>query len=155
MFKFFQGKLPRLMRPQRRARQRRAGRGLLRFSLVVLCVGLPTAAQSPSVPRGSPFPPQPAISDDASGLDQHMEAKRLAMLNASRQKSMISDAEKLLHLAKELNDDAAGVGASLSPSDRIRKAAEIEKLAKNVKEKMTYVAGSSPESNAAYSILVR
>jgi len=135
--------------------QRRIVRGLLRLAALILLVGLPTAAQSPGVSRSMPMPPHPAAPDDGRDFDPRIEAKRMAMLNVIRQKSMITDAEKLLRLARELNDDGAGGGTALSPSDRIHKAAEIEKLAKNVKDKMTYVAGGGPDPNAGFTIQIR
>lgn len=76
-----------------------------------------------------------------------MEARRIATLNLIRQKSMVSDADKLLQLARELNDDAVAGGTKMSATERMRKAAEIEKLAKNVKDKMTYAIGGPSEVN--------
>lgn len=73
------------------------------------------------------------------------------MLNVVRRKSMITDAEKLLRLAKELSDDATAGGTILAPAVRVHKAAEIEKLAKNVKEKMTYVVGDTPDATGPLS----
>jgi hypothetical protein len=67
-----------------------------------------------------------------------MEARRIKALNQLRHKAMVDDASKLLLLARELNDDPG----SLSPAERLRKAAEIEKLAKSVKDKMSYTVGN-------------
>ena len=63
-----------------------------------------------------------------------MEARRIKALNQMRHKAMVDDATKLLLLAKELNDDSG----NLSAGERVRKAGEIEKLAKSVKDKMSY-----------------
>ena len=67
-----------------------------------------------------------------------MQAKRIKALNQMRHKAMVDDAAKLLVLAKELNDETT----NLSSADRVRKATEIEKLAKSVKDKMTYAVGN-------------
>ena len=69
------------------------------------------------------------------------------MLNAERQKSLISDADKLLKLAKELNDEVAGSDSSSMSDEELRKVAEIGKLAKSVKEKMSYSMGGYPGLN--------
>lgn len=66
----------------------------------------------------------------------------MAALNQERQQQMVSDADKLLKLAKELNADADAGGTILSPAQRVQKAEEIEKLAKKVKDKMTFAIGA-------------
>jgi hypothetical protein len=64
---------------------------------------------------------------------------------------MVSDADKLLKLAQELNADADAGGTILSPAQRMQKAAEIEKLARNVKEKMTYAIGAPQELTGPFA----
>lgn len=73
-----------------------------------------------------------------------MDDKRLRLLNAQRQKSMVSDADKLLKLAKELNDEVASGDSATLTDAQLRKVAEIAKLAKSVKEKMRYSVGGFP-----------
>lgn len=151
MFKLSEAEAPRsIPYPEAPQSRTRISSRLLHIAALIPLLGLSIAAQSPGTPRTMSLPRQPGISDDNS-FDQRIEARRIAMLNVIRQKSMITDAEKLLQLAKELNDDASG-GHTLSPSDRIHKAGEIEKLAKNVKEKMTYVAGSGPTPSPNFTI---
>ncbi len=72
------------------------------------------------------------------------EEKRLRALNAERQRSLVSDTNKLLKLAHELNDEVnATKSDSLDPQE-LTQVAEIEKLAHNVKEKMsTSVKGTT------------
>ena len=80
---------------------------------------------------------------DAVDADETLEVRRLHQLNIARQKSMISDAEKLLALARTLN---AGVGAGgnvLSDAQRMKLAADIERLARSVREKMSYAVGTT------------
>jgi hypothetical protein len=70
--------------------------------------------------------------------------KALRALNAERQKSMVSDTDKLLRLVNELNDEIALTNpASLTPA-QLRKVAEIEKLAHNVKDKMSTSVRGTP-----------
>ena len=73
-----------------------------------------------------------------SPIAPEMQAKRIKALNQLRHKAMVDDAEKLLALAQELNDDSG----NLSPAERLRKTTEIEKLARSVKDKMSYTVGS-------------
>lgn len=82
------------------------------------------------------------------GLNDVSVGERQAkMLNIQRQKAIVSDTDKILQLARELNDDAASGYSNLSDPERMHKAEEIEKLAKNVREKMTYAIGAPPPAN--------
>ncbi len=119
---------------------------------------LPVAAQSPGMGPGYQGSPDGHVGrqhqqeDSDSGLDVRIEAKRIATLNVIRQKSMVSDAQRILRLAQELNDDANASTSALTPAERLRKAAEIERLAKGVKEKMTYAVGAPPEDRSPFSL---
>ena len=64
-------------------------------------------------------------------------AKRLHALNADRQKSMVSDADKLVKLARQLDAKIASNPTDDLTPEELHKVAEIEKLARNVKAKMT------------------
>jgi DNA-binding transcriptional regulator YdaS (Cro superfamily) len=62
--------------------------------------------------------------------------KRVRMINAERQKTMVSETNKLVKLAAELNAEIARSNSGeLSPA-QLRKVAEIEKLAHSVRDKM-------------------
>ena len=74
-----------------------------------------------------------------------MAAKQMRALNADRQKSLVADANKLLQLAKELNTEMASDNGDEPSAIQFRKAAEIEKLAHNVKQKMSYSVGNGPQ----------
>lgn len=105
------------------------------------------------------MPPPHRLPGDASpfpGQDPGVDEKRLRMLNAERQKSIISETNKLLKLAQELNRETAGGDAAPPAGDELRKLAEIEKLAHNVKEKMSYtIGGPSPINNGPYGVINR
>ncbi|HUB52658.1 MAG TPA: hypothetical protein VL986_10940 [Terracidiphilus sp.] len=101
--------------------------------------GLPdrTAAlsgQSSGTPRQGMDDP-----GDGSGgyLDSMMGHRRATMLNNERHKAMVSDSEKLLKLATELNNEIAHSNTGSLTPEQLRKIAEIEKLAHNVRDKMT------------------
>jgi len=72
-------------------------------------------------------------NDDA--FDVVLAEKRTRALNSERQKQMVADANKLLKLAKELNDEVATASTSSLTSDQLRKIGEIEKLARSVRER--------------------
>lgn len=85
---------------------------------------------------------------DNEDVDPVMMERRMRALNIERQKQMVSDTNKLLKLAKELNDEIGTSNVGTFTPDQLRKIAEIEKLARNVKDRMT--AGmSQPPSNMA------
>ena len=99
-------------------------------------------AQTQSNPQGVRLAPQvrnppgyPATDSDTP--ESPVDADRIRLLNTERQRSMVSDTNKLLRLVNELNAQIAGNNEdSLTPA-QLRKVAEIEKLARNVKEKMS------------------
>ncbi len=95
-----------------------------------------------------PYYPGPRATIDSSDAQESIEAeRRVNALNNERQKEMVSDTNKLLKLAKELNDEIAAKNAGALTLDQLHKIAEIEKLARGVKEKMAEGAGQ-PEPAA-------
>ena len=134
-------------------------RRLLMRSLfgLALVLGIPVAGQAPvqQFPStdnnrlGQRYP-------DASGPfgpgGPNADKKRIALLNAQRQKSLVSDTEKLLKLAQELNDQVTQSGSATLSDDELRKVAEIGKLAHNVKDKMSYSVGGYPDLNQPLTI---
>jgi hypothetical protein len=83
--------------------------------------------------------------DDTPDSNPVWEAKRVKALNAERQKSMISDTEKLVKLARELDAEIASNPTDELTPDELHKVATIEKLAHNVKTKMAQSFGGGPE----------
>jgi hypothetical protein len=124
----------------------------------VLCVGLvsglPAHAQNiGQIHSGFPQPAGPSlgggvndIPDDGS-IDHE---KLLRTLNAERQKSLVADTNKLVRLVKELNDDIARTKPQQLSDEQLRKLAEIEKLAHNVKEKMSTSVRGTPSFTAPF-----
>lgn len=107
-----------------------------RLLAIALLLGLPMAAQSPGSQNGPPMPRSPVLDPNLGFNDTSMVERQVKMLNVQRQKSIVSDTAKILQLARELNDDANAENPTLSPAERMRKADEIEKLARSVREKM-------------------
>ncbi len=126
---------------------RRAGQPLrtgLRLALL-LALACGPAGRSQSVPgaaQSTTRPPFYGPQDMSSPVDYDpiMAEKRLRALNIERQKQMVADANKLLKLAKELNDEVAASNSGTLTPEQLHKIAEIEKLARNVKERMTAAA---------------
>ncbi len=124
-------------------------------ALWVVCLGALGAIQGGAqTPTGGGFPGEPSQlpqgrhlgnpSDTLPDTPPFEDAKRLRALNAERQKSLVADTEKLLRLVHELNEEIAANSAdSLTPM-QLRQVAEIEKLAHNVKEKMSTSVVSAP-----------
>lgn len=121
---------------------------------LALVLGIPLAAQSPGnsspwdVSRsraGSVGHEGPPVLDNTSIPNTNpMEARRMRALNEQRHKSLVSDADRLLRLAMELHTEITEDSPEQSAAVRLRTAAEIEKLAKAVKNKMSYVIETQP-----------
>jgi hypothetical protein len=81
------------------------------------------------------------LIDDDDGAFARRQVKAL---NAERQKALVSDTEKLLKLAQELNTEIETDSSDSLNSNQIRKISNIEKLAHNVKQKMSESIVSGP-----------
>lgn len=91
--------------------------------------------------------PYPLAQRPAGPLDEQdpvFIARRNKALNIQRQRSMVSDADRLVQLARELNDEISKNGSAALTPVQLRKIADIEKLAHNVKEKMSYPVSAEP-----------
>jgi len=67
---------------------------------------------------------------------QQLEEQQAKARNTERQKELVAETEKLVALANELQADVAKSTKDTLSLDVIRKADEIDKLARNVREKM-------------------
>ena len=112
---------------------------LMAGAWVVNCrVDLPavSAAQNPMSPTLPPLPPPfgngPSIGDDNNPTHEQIEKAR----SAQRLKQLAQDTDKLLALATQLKEEVYKSNGSTLSVDAVKKAAEIEKLAKSVKNKM-------------------
>jgi hypothetical protein len=91
--------------------------------------------------------PQPPIDETLGGEnvgDPLLEERRLRQLNEAQHKSMVSDTDKLLRLATELTAEINSTNPASLNSDQLRKVAEIEKLARSVKDKMRISLKGTP-----------
>jgi hypothetical protein len=81
-----------------------------------------------------------AIERNPVWAEQHLRA-----MNVERHKSLVSDTDKLLKLARQLDAEIASNSTDEMTPEELRKVAEIEKLAHNVKAKMAQSFGGGPE----------
>ena len=65
-----------------------------------------------------------------------LEEKQARTRNSERQKKLVADTDKLLALATELKQEVDKTDKDKLSVDVVKKADEIEKLARSVKEKM-------------------
>jgi hypothetical protein len=79
--------------------------------------------------------------DNTDDYEAVLAERRLNALNIERQKEMVSDANKLLKLAKELRDEVASSKSDSFTPDQLHKIAEIEKLARSVRQRMAEGVG--------------
>ncbi len=93
-------------------------------------------------PSYSSHPDLNPLSEDDQ--DPMMAERRIRALNIQRQKQMVADADKLLKLARELNEEVAKANTGTLTEDELHKIADIEKLARNVRQRMTDETGQVP-----------
>ena len=92
-------------------------------------------AQIPANEQGKPRTTfgDSAPPDPAAARMQELQAKTR---NQDRQKKLEADTAKLFALASELKDEVAKTNKDTMSVDVIKKADEIERLARSVKERM-------------------
>ena len=91
--------------------------------------------------RVSGWQTQP-LTDPAADHDRRVtvndsaEVRQAQLLRVQRQKQLISDSAKLLKLATDLNQQIDNTSAETLPADSVKKAAEIEKLAHSLRQRL-------------------
>jgi hypothetical protein len=112
---------------------------ICKYALILLLFAIPGVAQDtsaaqqqpPSPRRESPMPP--ADEDEARARITHDMEKKAAK---ERVAALKSDTDKLLKLSIELKQYVDKSDENVLSLDVIKKADEIERLAKSVKDKM-------------------
>ena len=94
---------------------------------------LPTRQNPPASPGQSPNPNDDNDGDTMAHRAMVQQAKRR---NTERQQEIVSATDKLVTLTQQFKDDMKKGGKDQLSAANIKKAEEIEKLAKSVKEKM-------------------
>ena len=106
----------------------------LLFAITAALSGL-SLSQGPPVPT---FPPAPGEipQRNKDSMSEKIERDAAKQRNIQREKDIKRDSEKLLELATELKQYVDKTNENIISLDVIKKAEQIEKLAKSVKEKM-------------------
>jgi hypothetical protein len=117
---------------------------LMAFSLILPLGGAQSHIGGLPQPIGQSVGDSPLGGLNNGNPDDPDQARRIRMLNAERQKSLVADTVKLLKLANEVNAEMAKEDASAPTQAELRKIADIEKLAHNVKEKMKITVVGTP-----------
>ena len=81
-------------------------------------------------------PVSPNVGEPEGPLSSRLEQDQAKMRNTERQKKLVDDTARLVSLANELKTDVEKSNKDTMSLEVIRKADEIEKLARSVKEKM-------------------
>jgi hypothetical protein len=91
-------------------------------------------------PAPMPLPTDPQFSkqrnSELTEAEERMERQREKQMNQQRHASLKEDTDKLLELATELKKHVDESNENLLSLEVVKKAEEIEKLAKKVKDKM-------------------
>ena len=117
---------------------------LLGVGSVIAPAGVAKQAASDRLPQlqtpssvANPAKSSPLDRDDEPNpMRDRMEAQAAKARNSDRFKRLTADTDKLLKLSTELKEDVDKTTKNEMSLDVIRKAAEIEKLAHDVKERM-------------------
>ena len=91
---------------------------------------------TPSTPTAPSVVPTPGQDDGERGRPSLSMENMDKLRNLDRQKKIVDDTSKLLSLANELKTDVDKSSENTLSLEVIRKADEIEKLARSVKERM-------------------
>jgi hypothetical protein len=123
--------------PRRKGAFRKPGSGGFLLLMVLIFASIPAepAGQEPVPSQMSRQSRNPF--DGFGSNDPVLAARQMRALNADRQKSLVSDTDKLLKLAQDLNSEIETSNQNALTQVELRKIADIEKLARNVKQKMS------------------
>ena len=94
----------------------------------------PAEASPDPEPQRRRFPPPPPPLEDRFRLEREQAMARER--NKARQAALKKDTDKLLELATQLKEYVDKTNENMLSLDVIKKAEEIEKLSKSVREKM-------------------
>ena len=100
---------------------------------IMLTASVPAGAQTDTIAQIGP----PVVrTPEPTREDVKIHEEQLKRLNSARQAAIKKDTDKLLQLATELKKSVDKSNEHTLSLDVVKKAEEIEKLAKSVKEKM-------------------
>jgi hypothetical protein len=91
---------------------------------------------TPGTPNEAPGMPPLGPDDRRNPVMEQMERRQAILRNQDRQKQLVEDTKKLLDLATQLKTAVDKTNQDTLSIDVIKKADEIAKLAKSVRDKM-------------------
>jgi len=108
---------------------------------LILCsfLTIGQAQQVPITPRPIPSPgqaPSPGDDMERDPMTRRVMTQQAERRNNQRQQDLVNDTDKLLELAQQLKTEVDKSTKAQLSITVVKKAEEIEKLAKSVKEKM-------------------
>lgn len=106
------------------------------LALLSLILSIPCSSRQQGNGLPSDQLPSAAPTGPMSPEQEHIEHDRAKRMNKERFESLKRDTDKLLELATELKQNVDRANENTLSLDVIRKADEIDKLAKQVREKM-------------------
>lgn len=115
------------------------------LALLAVLMAFPASAQT-----SSENPPQARAPQDKypvteeNDTTKQMRRQQLRELNRQRQEQMKRDSDKLFQLATELKQYVDKTNENILSLEVLKKAEEIEKLAKSVREKMKTTYTETP-----------
>lgn len=98
------------------------------------------SAQSVQAPQGGTYTSFPDVDGIASANPPAFMERRLRQLNVVQHAAVVADTQRLVKLVTELNAEIAGSNATKLTPEQLRRVAEIEKLARSVRDKMRFSA---------------
>src|SRR5215831_17225768 len=104
--------------------------------VILLILFASASAQMPTLSNPvrplDPWAEPPMVENPRSQMEPHL----LERQNQDRQLALKRDTDKLLEMAQQLKQNVDRTNANVLSMDVIKRAQEIEKLAKSVREKM-------------------
>lgn len=106
--------------------------------LLSLCLPMQSVSQNPPPTPPSHMPPPSMSREDSTEQDSTAKLQKALekKFNLERQAQLKRDTDKLLQLSTELKQYVDKTNENVLSVDVVKKADEIEKLARSVKEKM-------------------
>jgi hypothetical protein len=105
-------------------------------AILIFLMGITLAGPNFRVTATAVQLPPPFRVPQQSQAERDMEDRQLRLANKKRQEDLQKDTQKLFSLASELKEAVDKSNENMLSLDVIRKAEEVEKLARKVKERM-------------------
>ena len=109
-----------------------------RAAAILMCAFVAVSQTQQHIELKDPTPRPPDLQKEygTNAEDQAKQKQAAALLrNAQIRDQVVRATNKLVELAQELNDDVVKNTTDTYPAKNVSKAAQIEKLAKGIKEK--------------------